>query len=492
MTQSRTNVIAITIAIYIATFVSSIEGTILSTALPTIVGDLHGVSLMNWVFSIYLLVTAMVTPIYGKLTDLIGRKPVVQIGLAIFTFGSLMSGLSNSMMELVLWRAVQGLGAGALPTATVTIIADMYPYEKRPRILGLNNLVWGIATISAPLIGGLVVNMLSWHWVFFISIPLRLLIMILFQLFLHESRNSSQVNIDFSGSFWLMLSVLFLMLDFQFLSGKNINWTNIAFFLLLSVFSLWRFVHHERYAKEPVVSLHLFKNKPFIAQNAIAALISGYLMAITVYIPIWVQGVLGVPVSFAVFVITPHSIFWIIGSFVTSYLITKWIPKKILTFSLSIVLFAGVLLAFVPMMTSFGWFFIITAISGFGFGITIVTTTVESQHLVSKENVGVATAFNTLSKTLGQTLMVSIFGIMLNVGIQRGVWEHKKTSIDMVNTLINPKTAISLPSNMVLTLKQILFNGLHGVYLLGVVVIVLAFLINKFGYKSDLKDVNNH
>ncbi|WP_125588150.1 MFS transporter [Companilactobacillus jidongensis] len=484
MTQSKTNVIAVTIAIYIATFVSSVEGTILSTALPTIVGDLHGVSLMNWVFSIYLLVTAMVTPIYGKLTDLIGRKPVVQVGLAIFTFGSLMSGLSNSMLELVFWRAIQGVGAGALPTATVTIIADLYPYEKRPQILGLNNLVWGIATLSAPLIGGIVVNTLSWHWVFFVNIPLRILIMVLFQIFLHESKQHSKVNVDLWGSFWLMISVLFLMLSFQFLSYKDIDWLSVAAFIVVSLVTFWQFIRHERYAENPVVSLKLFKNRPFMVQNSVAALISGYLMAITVYIPIWVQGVLGTPVSYAGFAVTPHSIFWIIGSFVTSYLITRWTPRKILRFSLLIVLFAGILLAFIPMMTEFGWFLVITAISGFGFGITIVTTTVESQHLVSKNNVGVATSFNTLAKTLGQTLMVSIFGIMLNVGIQHGISTHQGTNLTMVNQLINPKTAAGLSADDLPVLRQVLYGGLHWIYLLGLMVIILAILINTFGYKN--------
>lgn len=487
MERSKTNIAAVTIAIYLATFVSAVEGTILSTALPTIVGDLHGVSLMNWVFSIYLLVTAMVTPIYGKLTDLIGRKPVVQVGLAIFTFGSLMSGLSNSMLELVFWRAIQGLGAGALPTATVTIIADLYPYEKRPQILGLNNLVWGIATLSAPLIGGIVVNALSWHWVFFINIPLRLLIIVLFQIFLHESRQKSKVDIDFKGSFWLMLSVLFLMLSFQFLSYKDLDWLSISIFWVASIFTLWRFIKHERFTKNPFVSLQLFRNRPFVVQNAIAALISGYLMAITVYVPVWVQGVLGTPVSYAGYAVTPHSIFWVIGSFATSYLITKWTPHNILKFSLLIVLAAGILLAFIPMMTEFGWFLIITAISGFGFGITIVMTTVESQHLVSKNNVGMATSFNTLSKTLGQTLMVSIFGIILNVGIQNGISTHRGVNLTMVNQLINPKTAIGLPVKDLLKSRQVLYGGLHWIYLAGVVVIVLAIFVNRFGYKKARK-----
>lgn len=158
LSQSKTNVIAVTIAIYVATFVSAVEGTIVSTALPTIVGNLHGVALMNWVFSIYLLATAMLTPIYGKLADLIGRKPVMQVGLGIFIVGSAMSGLSQSMPVLIFWRAIQGIGAGALLPVSMTIIADIYTLEKRAKILGITNSAWGIAAVLAPLILGVLLS----------------------------------------------------------------------------------------------------------------------------------------------------------------------------------------------------------------------------------------------------------------------------------------------------------------------------------------------
>ena len=212
MQQRKTNVMAVTVAIYVATFMSAIEGTIVSTALPTIVGDLHGVSLMNWVFSIYLLTNAMMTPIYGKLTDLVGRKPVMQAGLIIFIIGSMMSGLSNSMPVLIFWRAIQGIGAGALMPVSMTIIADIYSFERRAKVLGFNSSAWGIASVLAPLIGGLIVDKLSWHWIFFINVPVGLITLFLFQFYLREPKRHNNVKIDYLGSFWLMLFLLCLML----------------------------------------------------------------------------------------------------------------------------------------------------------------------------------------------------------------------------------------------------------------------------------------
>lgn len=479
MSQSKTNVLAVTIAIYVATFVSAIEGTIVSTALPTIVGNLHGVALMNWVFSIYLLATAMVTPIYGKLADVIGRKPVMQFGLAVFIVGSAMSGLSTSMPVLIFWRAIQGIGAGALLPVSMTIIADIYAIEKRAKILGITNSAWGIAAVLAPLLGGIIIDKLSWHWIFFINVPVGLITMILFQLYLHEPKRQRTESIDYLGSLWLMVCLLSLMLSFQVLSSQPIVWAAFIGGLVVSIVSLILFIRREKRAADPIISLELFKNRPFIVQNAIAALINGYLMALTVYVPTWGQGIHGVSASEAGLALTPNSLMWVVGAFATSYFLARWTPRRILYFSLAFILVAGLVLALLPLEAPFGWFFIITAVNGFGFGIAMTTTTLTSQRLVSAENVGVATSFNTLGRTIGQTLMVSIFGIILNTGMQQDMQHYAGTNMAMMNRLINPQTASTLPEKLLPALRHILYNGLHWVYVIGFGIIVLSFVINR-------------
>lgn len=486
MSQPKTNVLAVTIAIYVATFVSAIEGTIVSTALPTIVGNLHGVALMNWVFSIYLLATAMVTPIYGKLADVIGRKPVMQFGLGVFIVGSAMSGLANSMPVLIFWRAIQGIGAGALLPVSMTIIADIYTMEKRAKILGITNSAWGIAAVLAPLLGGIIIDKLSWHWIFFINVPIGLITMVLFQLYLHEPKRLRTESIDYLGSFWLMLCLLSLMLSFQVLSSQPIRWWGFVGGLVISGLSLWLFIRREQRAVDPIISLELFKNRPFIVQNAIAALINGYLMALTVYVPTWGQGIHGVSASVAGLALTPNSLLWVIGAFTTGYFLARWTPRRILYFSLSFILVAGLALALLPMKASFGWFFVITAINGFGFGIALTATTLTSQRLVSAENVGVATSFNTLGRTIGQTLMVSIFGIILNTGMQQSLQHHPGTSMAMMNRLINPQTASGLPTRLLPALRQVLYNGLHWVYMIGFLIVVLTFVINRLDHSDEI------
>jgi len=484
MSQSKTNVLAVTIAIYVATFVSAVEGTIVSTALPTIVGNLHGVSLMNWVFSIYLLATAMVTPIYGKLADVLGRKPIMQFGLAVFIVGSTMSGLFQTMPVLIFWRAIQGIGAGALLPVSMTIIADIYALDKRAKILGIINSAWGIAAVLAPLLGGIIIDKLSWHWIFFINVPIGLLTMLLFQLYLHEPRRQRTESIDYLGSFWLMLCLLSLMLSFLVLSGQSIHWGLFAAGLVVSAISLRLFVRREQRAADPLISLELFKNRPFIVQNAIAALINGYLMALTVYVPTWGQGIHGVSASVAGLALTPNSLMWVVGAFSTGYFLARWTPRRILYFSLSFILVAGLVLALLPLRASFSWFFLITAVNGFGFGIAMTTTTLTSQRLVSAENVGVATSFNTLGRTIGQTLMVSVFGIILNTGMQQSLTHYAGTNMAMMNRLINPQTAGQLPEKLLPALRHILYNGLHWVYVIGFLIVVLTFVINRLDHSD--------
>ena len=161
MEKRKTNVLLVTIALFVATFMTAIEGTIVSTAMPTIISNLHGMRLMNWVFSIYLLTNAMMTPIYGKMADRIGRKPIFILGLVLFVIGSSLCGLSNHMETLIISRAIQGLGAGAIMPVSFTIIADIYPIEKRAKVLGFNGSAWGIASIIAPLLGGFIVDKLT-------------------------------------------------------------------------------------------------------------------------------------------------------------------------------------------------------------------------------------------------------------------------------------------------------------------------------------------
>ena len=237
MILRKTNVGLVTVAIFVATFMTAVEGTIVTTAMPTIVGSLHGIELMNWVFSIYLLTSAMLTPIYGKLTDKIGRKPVFMVGTLLFILGSALCGMSFNMHTLILARALQGMGAGALMPVSLTLLADLYPIEQRTKVMGYNSTMWGIASVIGPLAGGLIVDTVGWHWIFFINVPIGLVQLFLVFMSLHEEKRARETKkMDLFGSVVLMLVLLSLLAGFQLLSDQGLSWLVMSCFIASVLF----------------------------------------------------------------------------------------------------------------------------------------------------------------------------------------------------------------------------------------------------------------
>lgn len=473
--KRETNVLIVTISVFVATFMTAIEGTIVTTAMPTIVGSLHGIEIMNWVFSIYLLTNAMFTPICGKLADKIGRRSIFIFGTLVFIIGSAMCGFSNTMLTLIISRAIQGIGAGAMMPVALTILADMYSAEKRAKMLGLNSTAWGIASVVGPLTGGVIVDTIGWHWIFFINVPIGLVLIGLVSYYLvEEKQEKDNKKMDIQGSLFLMTMLLTLLLAFQFLSESGFDLKVIGM-LGATILSIFLFIRAEKNAEDPVISLELFSSRIFIVVNLVAALISGFLMAVEVYIPMWMQGVLGYKAGLGGLVLAPLSILWVYGSSLVGRWMVQHSMKTVLLRTLGIALIGGVSLLVIPMKMPFIVFLVISGITGIGVGGTIVATTVQAQNSVGMDQLGVATSFNTLSKTIGQTVMVSVFGLILNTITRTELAKAALTDDpDIMNKLVNPQTAKLLPENLLLPLREILHQGLWGIYVAGVALVLLA------------------
>ena len=473
--KRETNVLIVTIAVFVATFMTAIEGTIVTTAMPTIVGSLHGIEIMNWVFSIYLLTNAMFTPICGKLADKIGRRSIFIFGTLVFIIGSAMCGFSNTMLTLIISRAIQGIGAGAMMPVALTILADMYSAEKRAKMLGLNSTAWGIASVVGPLTGGVIVDTIGWHWIFFINVPIGLVLIGLVSYYLvEEKQEKDNKKMDIQGSLFLMTMLLTLLLAFQFLSESGFDLKAVGMFGA-TILSIFLFIRAEKNAEDPVISLELFSSRIFIVVNLVAALISGFLMAVEVYIPMWMQGVLGYKAGLGGLVLAPLSILWVYGSSLVGRWMVQHSMKTVLLRTLGIALIGGVSLLVITMKMPFIVFLVISGITGIGDGGTIVATTVQAQNSVGMDQLGVATSFNTLSKTIGQTVMVSVFGLILNTITRTELAKAALTDDpDIMNKLVNPQTAKLLPENLLLPLREILHQGLWGIYVAGVALVLLA------------------
>ncbi|WEV38244.1 MDR family MFS transporter [Lactobacillus sp. ESL0680] len=480
--MKKTNVPVVTLAIFMTTFMAAIEGTIVSTAMPTIVSDLNGLEIMNWVVSIFLFMTAVSTPLYGKLADSIGRKPVFLFGIALFVIGSALCGQAHNMMELILFRVIQGLGSGAVQPVAMTIIADMYTLKKRTKMLGLNSGFWGVASVIAPLLGGFIVQNLSWHWVFYINVPIGLIAFLLVVFFLHEPKERVAVKLDIKGTCWLTILLLTLMYVLQELG--SLNWLITAALVALIIISAIAFYQVEKKADDPILPLSMLKGREFLSLNLITLFIAGVVIGFEFYIPTWMQGIKGTSATIAGFAVTPSSVMWVVGSFLIGSMLGRFGVKKTFFGMLGLLVIADFLLLIVPLQTPFWVFCVIATMNGVAFGAILTASQVRSQVLVAPENVGVATSFNTLMRYLGQTMMVSIYGITFNTIVAGQLAKHPNLTQGMMNKIVSSVKAKELAANLVPQLRQVLFSALKGVYVVSMVAIMISILIN-FCYKKQ-------
>lgn len=485
--MKKTNVPIVTLAIFMTTFMTAIEGTIVSTAMPTIVSDLDGLEIMNWVVSIFLLMTAVSTPLYGKLADSIGRKPVFLFGIALFVIGSSLCGLAQNMVELILFRVIQGLGSGAVQPVAITIIADLYTLQKRAKMLGLNSGFWGVASVIAPLLGGFIVQHLSWHWVFYINVPIGIIAFLLVVFCLKEPKHNAKSKLDLQGTIWLVILLLALMFFLQDL-GEATNFVIMAILAALVIVSVIMFFRSEKRAEDPIMPLSMLKDKEFLALNLITLLISGVVIGFEFYIPTWMQGINGTSASIAGFAVTPSSLMWIVGSFLIGGMLGRWGIKKTYDYMLLVLVLADLALILIPIYTSFWVFCVIAAFNGIAFGAITTASQVRSQVLVPKEDIGVATSFNTLMKYLGQTMMVSIYGIAFNTMVAQGLNKHPQLNQSMMNKIVSAEKAKTLSIEAIPQLRQILLSGLKAVYVVSLIVIIISLVLNQI-YKD--RKINN-
>lgn len=483
MKKKNTNIRLVTAAILMSIYMTAVETTIVSTAMPTIIGNLQGMSIMNWVFAVYLLTNAMATPIYGKLSDKLGRKPMFLLGTLIFILGSSLCALSRNMPELILFRALQGVGAGALAPVAMTIMADIYPAEKRAKVLGFSNAVWGFASITGPLLGGFITDQLNWHWIFLINLPIGLIMMLIVWVYLVEPKRTGdkKEGLDIAGCLCLMGVLLTLLFGIQSIEAAKANVKAVVYFLIFLVL-LILFIRIEKKVKDPIVSPKLFKSDGFIIMNIIIALSSGFLIGMNAYFPMWMQGVLGCSAAMGGMILIPVSITWALGSQFSGTMLPKMTARTILFIGLVIIGTGGIGIYFSPYQTPFMIFLLISAVAGAGLGIVFTTTMVSVQQIVPKDMVGVATSFYTLSQTIGQTVMVTVYGLVLNTHINNQITGNPVAGItkELMNRLINSAAAKDIPERLIYPLRQILYSGLHYVFTAALLLIGIAVFINLF------------
>lgn len=473
-------------AVMLAMFMGAIEGTIVSTAMPSIVADLSGFSLFSWVFSSYLLVQTITIPLYGKLADLLGRKPVFIFGILVFLAGSLFCGLAETMGRLIAFRFIQGIGAGAIQPIATTIIGDIYPGKERGKIQGYLASVWGISSIIGPTAGGLIVQFADWAWVFWCNLPIGLLSIVLVHLHLHESVERKRRSLDINGTWMLFTSTAALMALLIF-GGVEFPWHSMATYglaayaaVILIVFIWW-----EKRVQEPIMPLFLWKH-PFIAVSNAASLTTGIvLMGISAFLPTYVQGVMGLSPTAAGFTLATMSIGWPLASTFGGRLLSRvGFRKMAVTGGFVLVAGSGVFLLLerlsTPFLAACGSFLV-----GVGMGLTTTTFVVGVQTSVGWQHRGVATASNMFMRSLGTSVGTALLAGILNARLlahfqreQTHVPEYA-LDLDITNRLLDPVQRESIPAAALDIVQTGLSSALNTVYLVvaGISALSLALIL---------------
>jgi EmrB/QacA subfamily drug resistance transporter len=462
-------------SIMVATLMAAIEATIVATAMPTIVGQLGGFTYFTWVFSAFLLAQSTTTVIYGKLSDLFGRKPTLIAGIVLLLVGSLPCGFAWSMASLVVFRLIQGLGAGAIIPITATIIGDLYKLEDRGRAQGLIASVWAISGVLGPLAGALIVDHFSWAWIFWVNLPLGVVTIIGLLLFLHEKVETHRARIDYLGALLFSVSIgslLVLLTEADSASGVLLGLLGVVF-----VASGAWFLVHERRAPQPIVSITLWTRR-LVATSNIATLLAGTaLIGLTTVLPIYIQGVLGRSPMVGGVTIAALIVGWPLSVSFSGRLYRTFGIRRTLRAGSVLFPFGAAFLLFLgpqssPVTAAVGSFFM-----GSGMGLLSITSMVTVQDSVEWSMRGSATASLIFARSLGSTLGATLMGTLLNIGITH--YGSGELATQLHNLLNQPEGLTHLSTN---SAARAVFDlalrwSFIGVVLLAILTFVATWLI---------------
>lgn len=481
--------------------IAALEATVVGTAMPTVIASLGGINHYSWVFSAYLVTSTVTVPVWGKLSDLYGRRLLYQLGIGVFLIGTLLSGLSGSMTQLIIFRAIQGLGAGALVPLGMTIIGDTFTLEERAKMQAYFSGVWGLSSVIGPVIGGFITDQISWRWVFFVNLPIGIVAAIIIGIALKEPKVTQKPKIDYAGAALLMAAISLLMLGM--VEGGNSMTTLFSIENLLifggGILLLALFVWVEKRAADPIIPFQLFENK-----TVSVAVAAGFLGGIAMFgaisfIPLFAQGALGMTATEAGSLLTPLMLSWVTMSVVGGRLLLK-IGYRSITIAGFIVLTIGFVLlsTFQPGMPHFRLYLDLILI-GMGLGLTMLTLLIAVQQAVERSQLGIATSMNQFSRAIGGAFGVAIMGAVLTAGLAGQLQvaaSERSLSIEQAtafasnpNALIDPAARGGLPNETLVVLQDAMAGAVHTVFWVGTAACVLslfvAFFLPKGREESD-------
>ncbi|MGI9198997.1 MAG: MDR family MFS transporter [Candidatus Nanopelagicaceae bacterium] len=477
---------------------AALDQTIVSTALKNIVEEFDGLNHYTWVVTAYLLTSTAATPLYGKISDLYGRRVVFQFATIVFLIGSALAGASQNMTQLIATRALQGLGAGGLMALTFVIIGDIVPPRERGRYQGYFGAVWGLSSVAGPLLGGYfsdhanILGITGWRWIFYINIPFGLLSLVVTSAVLHIPKVKREHSIDYLGAILLVGSVVPILLTLS-VYGPEHGWkdSRTILYLVIGLIIAALFVMQEKRAKEPILPLHLFKNHTFNITSLLGAVIGAGMFGAIVMLPLYMQVVKGYTASDAGIKLIPLMLGILTMSIFSGKSISKHGHYKRFPLTGTALMTLGLLLMTRLEINTPYWQVALNAVLiGMGLGLSMQTIVIALQNSVDMRDMGVATSSNTFFRSLGAVFGTALFGSILTnrIGhyLQQGFVDLASKNPDLaanfdsgkIQTLTNNSALIkTLPAEVQTTVLQAFVNSFHVVFYAAAPVTLLGFAL---------------
>lgn len=480
----------ILVSLMLTTMLAAMDTTIISTAIAQVVSDLGGFEKFSWVFSIYLLAQTVTIPIYGKLADVFGRKPILVFGIIVFLLGSAASGFAWDIVSLIVFRGLQGLGAGSIMATVNTIAGDIYTIRERAKIQGLLGTIWGISAIMGPAIGGAFVEYANWRWIFFINIPIGIIAIIFLTVFLKEKSLRKKPKIDYLGSTFILLTVGLLIL-YLLETGQSwplLSLPGIGIPILVLILGMCT-VHIERRAPEPILPSWLLKNKTFMLTSLTMLGMGLTMMAPGIFLPTFAQASLNVGAILSGLILAGMSLGWPTASALSGHLYMRIGFRKTAMLGAFMVIGSGIGFLMIPWPQSIWLIFVSQIFLGAGFGFISTSSLVGVQSMVNWERRGVATSSIVFTRNLGQSLGAAIFGAIFNYSFAHQTYPVKSElpleSKEILNIIQDP----ILTEPLKLFLQKSLSISIHHVYyalvLFGILTLFFIFRLPERGKPEE-------
>jgi EmrB/QacA subfamily drug resistance transporter len=498
--------------VMVAMLLSALDQTVVGVAMPRIVADLGGFNQYTWATSIYMITSAVTVPIVGKLSDMYGRRLFYVIGIIIFTAASLACGLSRTMTMLIVFRGIQGIGGGIMMTNSFTVIADVFPPAERAKYQGLLTAVFSFASVVGPTTGGFLTDNISWHWVFFINIPIGAIAVIIFMRFFPRFKiENVKHSIDVPGVMALVLMVVPAMLALSW-GGVKYAW-NSAIIIGMLVFAgamLFLFLFLEHRSAEPIIPLHIFKNRIVAISNLTSFLTGMGMFGAIMFIPLFLQGVLGASATASGNMQIPQSIAVMFASIIAGQLISRLGNYRLFGVISMVIICSGMFLLSRLNTDSYYWHVIMcNVVIGFGLGVTMPVFTIAIQNSVPYSLLGVATSSNTFIRSFGGSIGLAVLGSIMNnrflSSFTGSIPESVRSVVPMdeltvlahnPQALVNPaaqaqlKEMLTQPGmganvfeQVMHTLREALSSAISGSFLIGFMILLIG-LIAAFFFKG--------